>query len=404
MDAITDLAERLAQRIRRSVAVDDVDLRLLGSSTHFGDADPLRLTSLANRRIEGPVRDATFAAGFPHWREPRRGRALGIDGHEHDRMSFPLRSRYGPLGVMWVILLDGDELSEEDMRQCLSAGREMERVLARRQQDEQESVIEAEALLLALLSDAAADRASAARDLADLGYFADSTDVTALAMVGARPWPSRTADERAAVLRRAFRQAVQSQRDQAAAFAVTEDHAFLLIGSRGGTARSEYAKAAGRVIAKVAELDPPLSEQLRFGVGSAVALADASRSYDQARIAARIAAEKGHPVALREDHPLETLVEIAVRPEIDASLLPDLVKDTIEAQSEESLATVACFLGHAGSVARTSDTLHLHRTTVYYRLRLFEKDTGLSLDNGGHRFLLQLWLAVRDRAGHPRTG
>lgn len=401
MDAITELAEQLAQKIRRSVAVDDVDLRLLGSSTHFGDADPLRLTSLANRRIEGPVRDATFAAGFPHWREPRRGRALGIDGHEHDRMSFPLRSRYGPLGVMWVILLDEDELSEEEMRKCVSAAHEMERVLARQQQDELESVLEVETLLFTLLSDEAEGRASAARGLLDLGYFEGSTDVTALAMVSASPWPSRTADERTAVLRRALRQAVQSQWDRSAAFAVAEDHAFLLIGSRGGTARSEYVKAAERVIAKVAELDPKLSEQLRFGVGSAVQLADASRSYEHARVAARITTEKGEPVVLREDFPLETLLEVSVRTEIDVSLIPELVKDTIESQPKESLRTVECFLDQAGNVARTSDILHLHRTTVYYRLRLFEKETGLSLENGGHRFLLQLWLAIRDRAGYP---
>lgn len=401
MDAITELAERLAQKIRRSVAVDDVDLCLLGSSTHFGDADPLRLISLANRRIEGPVRDATFAAGFPHWREPRRGRALGIDGHEHDRMIFPLRSRYGPLGVMWVILLDQDELSEEEMGQCVTVAHEMERVLARQQQDELESELGVETLLFTLLSDEAQDRVSAARDLLDLGYFEGSTDVTALAMVGARPGPSRAADERAAVLRRALRQTVQAQWDHAAAYAVTGDHAFLLIGSRGGTARSEYVKVAERVIAKVAQSDPGLSAQLRFGVGSAVQLVEASRSYDRAQVAARITAVRDRPVVLWEDHPLEALLEASVRSDIDVSLIPQLVTDTVEAQSEESLATVACFLEQAGSVARTSDILHLHRTTIYYRLRLFEKETGLSLEDGGHRFLLQFWLAVRGRVGYP---
>ena len=126
MDSITDLAEKLADKIRRSVAVDDPDLRLLGSSKHFGDADPLRLVSLANRRIEGRVRKATFDAGFPHWREPRRGRALGFEGHEYDRMAFPLRSRYGFLGVMWVILTNEEDLPDEDMEECLAVAGEME--------------------------------------------------------------------------------------------------------------------------------------------------------------------------------------------------------------------------------------------------------------------------------------
>ncbi|MFD6099338.1 PucR family transcriptional regulator [Nocardiopsis flavescens] len=401
MDAITELAERLAQRIRRSVAVDDTDLRLLGSSTHFGDADPLRLTSLANRRIEGPVREATFAAGFPHWRSPRRGRALGIEGHEYDRMAFPLRSRYGPLGVMWVILRGEDELSDEEMALCVSAAHEMERVLAWQHQDGLESALEVEALLFALLSDAEQDRASAARDLTDLGYFENAAEVTALAVVGAEPWPARAADERAEVLRRSLRQAVQPQWDRSAAFAVAEDHAFLLVGGRGAGARTDCARAAERVAARVAPLDAGLAEGLRFGVGSAVPLAEASRSYDHARTAARIAVDRGRPVVFWDEHPLETLVEAAVRSRIDASLVPELVRETVESQPEELLRTVACFLEQAGSVARTSDLLHLHRTTVYYRLRLFEKETGLSLDDGGDRFLLQLWLAVRGRVGPP---
>ena len=402
MDAITELAERLAQKIRRSVAVDDVYLRLLGSSTHFGDADPLRLTSLANRRIEGPVRDATFAAGFPHWREPRRGRALGIDGHEHDRMSFPLRSRYGPLGVMWVILLDEDELSEEEMCRCLSVAREMERVLARQQQDELDSVLEVEALLFSLLSDETRDRASAARDLLDLGYFETSAEVTALVVVGVEPRPSYAVDERTAVLRRALRRAVRSRWDRSGAFAVTEDHAFVLIGGRGDTPRVEHTEVAERVVTEVAESDPKLSQRLRFGVGSAVPLTEAALSYEHARVAARIATEKEETVVLREDFPLETLLEVSLRTEVDVSLIPELVREAVETQSKESLRTVGCFLDQAGNVARTSDILHLHRTTVYYRLRLFEKETGLSLENGRDRFLLQFWLAVRDRAGYPR--
>ncbi|WP_306369619.1 CdaR family transcriptional regulator [Nocardiopsis sp. CC223A] len=401
MDAITDLAERLAQKLRRSVAVDDTDLRLLGSSTHFGDADPLRLVSLANRRIEGPVREATFAAGFPHWHAPRRGKALGVDGHEHDRMAFPLRSRYGPLGVMWVILPGEDELSEEETRLCLDTARDMERVLARRQRDEPDSDPEVEGLLLTLLSGEERDRAGAARDLSGLGYFEDATEATALVVAGAEPRPARGADERADVLRGALRQAVRSRRDRSTAFAVAEDHALLLIGGRGGTARSEYAKTAERVITEAARTDTGLAERLRLGVGPAVPLADAPRSYERARAAARAAVRAERPVALWEDHPREILLEAALRPEIDAALIPDLITETVQSQPEESLRTVACFLDRAGSVARTAQALHLHRTTVYYRLRLFEKETGLSLDDGGDRFLLQLWLAARDRAGYP---
>lgn len=400
MDAITDLAEQLAERIQHSVAVDDAELRLLGSSRHFGDADPLRLASLANRRIEGRVREATFAAGLPQWRQPHRGRALGFDGHEHDRMAFPLRSRHGLLGVMWVILVDEQDLSEEQMQECLAVARQMERLLIRQEQEDFETDLEVETLLFTLLSDETEDRRIAVRDLLDLGIFQSSTEVVAVVMtVGeadevAEPEPG---EERSAVIRRALKQATSSSWGRSAAAAVTQEQAFLLIGSRGSAARSEYQRTAERVLAEVSQLDPGLSYRLRIGIGTPVQLEEALHSYDRATVAARIAGDKKQHVALWEDHPLEGLLAAAIRSVIEAAWVPPLIAETVESQSQETLETVSCFLDEAGNVARTSEILHLHRTTVYYRLRQFEKETGLSLDAGNDRLLLQLWFRVRSR-------
>ncbi|WP_162301570.1 PucR family transcriptional regulator [Nesterenkonia muleiensis] len=398
MDAITDLAEQLAQEIKRSVAVDDADLRLLGYSTHFEDADPLRLSSLANRRIEGPVREATFAAGFLQWREPRRGKALGIEGHEYDRMAFPLRSRYGLLGVMWLILTDERDLTEAEMKKCLAVAHQMERLLDRQAQADLDTDREVETLLFTLLSDDAADRETALRDLADLGYFEASTHITVLAVSIEQPPAARPTEEIAAVLRRGLKQATGGRAGRRSmAFAVTENRGFLLIGSRGVTAGAELSKVAERARHELSRLDPGLKHRIRCGIGSTLELGQVSRSYDHAQTAAKIAAEKDLPLAHWSDHPLEALLATVIAPTVDPAGLPPVLSEDVGSVPEETLHTVACFLDQAGNAARTSELLHLHRTTVYYRLRQFEKETGLSLDSGRDRLLLQLWLAIRDR-------
>lgn len=55
VEPLQDVVEKLAQSLHRSIAVDDADLRLVVPSTHFDDADAVRLQSLVGRRVEGPA-------------------------------------------------------------------------------------------------------------------------------------------------------------------------------------------------------------------------------------------------------------------------------------------------------------------------------------------------------------
>jgi sugar diacid utilization regulator len=59
-------------------------------------------------------------------------------------------------------------------------------------------------------------------------------------------------------------------------------------------------------------------------------------------------------------------------------------------------ATLRCFLDNAGSVPRTAAALHLHRTSLYYRLGQIRDITGLDLDDGRNRLLLHLGLRLAD--------
>ncbi|MGO1398759.1 MAG: PucR family transcriptional regulator [Brevibacterium yomogidense] len=395
MERISNLVESLAQSLRRSVAVDDPDLHLIAHSTHFGDADPARLQSLANRRMEGPVRDATFAAGFHQWTRPRRGRALGVHGHEYDRMSFPLRARQGLIGVMWVIIKDAD-LTDDEMAQCLTVAAEVERILAGQQARESQADRETEALILRVLSSEPSEVTEALAGLVSSGVLDEARDRCAYVFRLGGDGGDPVDDDARSTMRRAIRQTIEARTGAPAALAFTEAGAFALAGASPGDGPAERVRTAERIIAEAVRLDSTLHTRIHAGVGTLLeGPGSVPASYGRAATASRVAVRDGKPVVAWELRPLDALLDAVVRTEVQETAIPALLLRLDATHSEETLRTVSCFLDEAGSVARVSALLHLHRTTVYYRLKVFEKETGLSLASGRDRLLLHLWLSVR---------
>jgi PucR C-terminal helix-turn-helix domain len=75
--------------------------------------------------------------------------------------------------------------------------------------------------------------------------------------------------------------------------------------------------------------------------------------------------------------------------------------EILASQTHTDLVTTArTVLDHGGDVAGAAMALHLHRTTVYYRLSRIQKLTGVDLRDGMARIDLQLalWLGAYRRA------
>jgi DNA-binding PucR family transcriptional regulator len=66
------------------------------------------------------------------------------------------------------------------------------------------------------------------------------------------------------------------------------------------------------------------------------------------------------------------------------------------------LTTVETYLDCAGDARRAAEALHIHRTTLYYRLERAEQVTGLSLRDGGDRLTLHLGVKLARLAGAYR--
>jgi DNA-binding PucR family transcriptional regulator len=89
---------------------------------------------------------------------------------------------------------------------------------------------------------------------------------------------------------------------------------------------------------------------------------------------------------------------------LEDTIIPDGVLALLSDPAAPVLVpTLEAFLDCAGDVQRTARELHVHRTTLYYRLERAEKISGLSLRNGRDRLLLHLVLGLRRVHGKPRV-
>lgn len=80
---------------------------------------------------------------------------------------------------------------------------------------------------------------------------------------------------------------------------------------------------------------------------------------------------------------------------------------------DDLVNTLDVYLTHGGDARRTAEALHLHRSTLYYRLEKITEATGGDLSDGDHRFALMLSIRLAYIAGlyrpmqastHQRTG
>ena len=82
-------------------------------------------------------------------------------------------------------------------------------------------------------------------------------------------------------------------------------------------------------------------------------------------------------------------------PELDPTALPAPVATLLAADSRGVLVrTLEAYLRHAGSAPAAADELHIHRTTLHYRLDRVRSIAGCDPDDGETRLLLHLGLGV----------
>src|SRR4051812_42842531 len=66
-DAIQVTVDRLAERLQRSVVINDASVHLLYASAHYGDEDPVRVRAVLQREADSKVIGHVLAQGVSTW-------------------------------------------------------------------------------------------------------------------------------------------------------------------------------------------------------------------------------------------------------------------------------------------------------------------------------------------------
>ncbi|GAA1749113.1 helix-turn-helix domain-containing protein [Nonomuraea bangladeshensis] len=390
-DDVQVIVDALAARLGRSVAVDDPSIHLIAASRHFGDEDAARVRSVLDREVSREIRDWLAVQGVADWTRPARLPGyprLGIE----PRVCVPVRCEGMLLGFLWLI--DGPHrLDDDEIGMAEEAAASVGVILYRRMLLHERERSRAASLLRLLISPEADDRRQAVEELREEQILTagDHLIVLVAEVEGESGDPSlalETAAEHVQRLRPPGSVLMLAQRRRAVVV-LTSGHSMTEQTARdlADRLRSRFAELAGRD--RTAEGTRCLVgiSRSRQGLDTAV---EAHREAVTAARAARLLPVFGEVATWSALGPFAMLLRIDIDQLAKQLPLPG-IGDLLADPANDVLVTSAeRFLDRAGDVAAAAEALHVHRTTLYYRLKRIETITGLSMDDGMDRLTLHL--------------
>ncbi|WP_010696155.1 PucR family transcriptional regulator [Saccharopolyspora spinosa] len=390
-DDLQSIVDELAERLERSVAIDDPAIRLLAASRHFGDEDAVVL----NRSVPAETSETILAQGVASWTAPGLIDVSGIAG-ALPRLCAPVRFNGLLLGYLWLV----DEKGTFREHEFTGAAESAERaaiVLYRRLLLHQRSQVRHEVILRDLVSPDALVRAQAVEDLRAEQLFPETAMHFTAFAVHCRT-EAATPSSQEVALEAAVEDGIRAVHNDVALMVVNRARAWILLAQRQPPPELLNTTLTDRITSRFNRL-AHTDTSLVFGIGTTVNRLDAVRdSYHQATLAARAAIlvpSLGDVARWGELGPYGLLLKLSTNDLVDASRVPAL--DALEREDTHHVLidTLHAFFDHGGNIRRTADALKVHRATLYQRLKRIERITGRNLEDGDDWLTLHLGLKVR---------
>ena len=90
--------------------------------------------------------------------------------------------------------------------------------------------------------------------------------------------------------------------------------------------------------------------------------------------------------------------QLLEKPKDLADLVNPGIVDMVESGRDDLIHTLDAYLTHGCDVRKTAEALHLHRSTLYYRLEKITEAIGGDLKDGEARFELMLGIRLANMA------
>lgn len=393
LEELQAIADTLATRLRRSVAIDNPQLELLVHTPHRSEkADQPRMESIMQKAVGEDVVDWIFSHDVQTATAPVRIPAN--DGLEMiARVCAPVRCQGHLLAYVW--LLDADlSVTDDDLNQVRDAAEAAGQVLYRERLLGDLRRARERELLRDLLASDGAVRRHAAQELVTSDRLPEGAHVAVLAVrvhSGGQAVAEVMID---LALRRTARRLAPLR---------------VIWTVRGGT--NGLLFVAGRppprlagLRATAAELHADLTQAagpgatVHIGIGSVVASIDlAHESHSCAQDALRVAAHVSgfSEVAAWDDLGIYRLLVQLPLDQLRGKVLPaGLLKLAETDPSGMLMETLEIYLDEAGRAHTVIDRLQIHRTSLYYRLSRIERLTSMNLNSGSDRLALHLGIKL----------
>jgi hypothetical protein len=373
------IAEQLAAALERSVIIDDAALRPVAVSAQTGLVDASRIEAVLQRRTSARHRQMLTERGIFKAREP-----VPIPAREAGslpRLCLPLAHRDQLLGFLWLI--DEPPLTAAQVQRAQAAAAQAARLLHQRAARQTAEFGTFAGLADALLHADDEDRAEAARKLTDEA-----------ALTGSPPY--------ALGLIRYLADAPASQRDSL--LQVAGD-----LRRRAAPGSFVLATPGQRELMAITTQDAtgPLRDAVRAWpgpplvigtAGAAAALAAVHAERDNARYAAEVAAAVPAFSRAADWGALDSYAVFQYLPRDEAA--PERICPGITAVLTERTgmyeATIRAYLDCGANVQQAAALLHIHRTTLYWRLGRVTDVLAVDLSRGDDRLKLHLALKLAE--------
>lgn len=391
------LIDHLGNRLGRSVAIDDPHVRLLAYSAHTADVDDVRVGSIMRRSVPSALTGYLHELGVHKSEDVFTVPTRPDLGLTVERVGMPVRHEQLLLGFLWLVRSDGPVTDEDAAALREAAGRAA--LIMYREHLVGELVKGRERELLRdLLSEDPELHADAAEKLVEQ-ELAVAGQATALVVTVSQA-PGEPLDEHDRV---ALTAAVDhGRRRLSPRTALTLErpgHALLAVISPGhGGAEKTADELAAALHERLVTESGRTHEECWVGIGNTRrGLSDLRYSYQEACRAAEVARVTGAlgPIAHYANLGVYALLSQLSAQQLTETLHPGIRPLLCAGSGHENLVeTLTAYLDNAGDAKRTVATLHIHRATLYYRLRRFEELSGLDLSDGDDRLAAHLSLKL----------
>ena len=364
---LQEIVDELARTLGRSVVVNDLDYTPIAASEQEDDVDEMRRRALLKRTTPPEAREYLEGLHIRQIRQPTNVPMAPFGGQE--RLAIPIRSGDQTIALLWLITGDKPVLRSVDYA-AIDAACELIRVLLEQEADRDGG--EARGVIDALLSSDDATARRAFREAVDRRMFAPGPGTTVLAL---RIDGSVSEMDRLTLGRR---------------LATTRAPRVLSLGVHRGplllAARTTDVEAVAQVVSHELAAAGVAPATLDEAESDLVAAAD--RAVIAARIVSRVPSVAG--IADIADLGFWALIDsVAADPEAVRVYSPAAYA-LCTSEDPTQRETVETYLDVGGNVRVACEKLHIHRTTLYYRLDNLPDTVKEALDDGPRRSALHM--------------